>query len=153
MSEQPTHQLMKIRGRIVGDTEFIASTWLNYVKQYTGIGKSVSKSVFMDNHGELVKKALKVSNIIVACHKDDPETILGFAVTERASHQDVVHFVFVRKELRGKGVGQSLLNVFKKKNRVCITHSTRKENELFTKNYSFVEYNPYRFLNGENFAI
>lgn len=55
-----------------------------------------------------VKRLVRTSNVRVACDRDDPDTLLGFAVID-AQNPALLHYVYVRKELRREGIGRALV--------------------------------------------
>lgn len=104
----------------------------------------------MKEHHKLMKSVLNDAKLYVCYDPAERSHILGYAVVEHLSHIDVIHFMMVKESMRGKGIGQALIDVFKKRNMCEVTHKTAKKDEvtIFDKNYMEVEYNPYRFLNG-----
>lgn len=51
---------------------------------------------------------------IVACDREDPDLLFGFAcfepeAREPVGHRGILHYVFVRPELRGRGIATRLL--------------------------------------------
>lgn len=105
----------------------------------------------MTEHHKIIKNVLNDSKMYVCYDPECKENILGYAIVEHLSHADVIHFMFVKKALRDKGVGKSLIGIFKKRNFCIVTHHTHKgkKKDLFAQTYETVEYNPYRFLNGD----
>lgn len=143
----------KIRGRIAGDIEFITSSMLNYYKQYSVFGKSLAKDVFMKNHSLQLNKVLKNAKLVVACDPEMPSNILGYIIAEKNSGLDLVHFAFVKKDLRGKGIATRLMASVKTSNRKCIyTHQTSEKKNFLDKFYEETIYSPYRFLDGVYYA-
>ena len=141
----------KIRGRVPNDIEFITSRLLNYYKQYSAWGKSMSKDVFMKNHSMQLNKVLKHCRFHVACDPEEQKNILGFLITERGSNQDIIHFAFVKKDFRGKGIMTDLVKMAKKYENCIYTHKTSDKNVLL-KAYKDPIFNPYRFLDGVNYV-
>lgn len=54
-----------------------------------------------------VKRLLRASTIRVACDAEDEDTLLGFAVVDGANPA-LLHYVYVRKDLRQNGIGAAL---------------------------------------------
>jgi len=72
-----------------------------------GSGKVYRGPRFLRGHKKLVRDILARPDtaLLVACHPDDPDTILGWACTG----PDVVFYVFVKRDVRRVGVASSLL--------------------------------------------
>lgn len=57
---------------------------------------------------EEVKRLVRTGVVRVACDQKDDDTLLGFAVVDGANPA-LLHYAYVRKELRGEGVGRDLV--------------------------------------------
>src|ERR1700689_3054403 len=97
-----------IRDYRESDKAFVMSTWLRGLYYGSEFFKLADKTSFM-NHYKLFLDAI-ISNpkntILVACLKDEPDTILGYSVL--TVDFKVVHWIFVKLLFRNKGVGKSL---------------------------------------------
>jgi hypothetical protein len=47
--------------------------------------------------------------VLIACNKDDPHKIIGWAVYAFARKVPVIHYCYVRREMRRSGVAHRLL--------------------------------------------
>jgi GNAT superfamily N-acetyltransferase len=79
-----------------GDLAFVRSGWV----------ESLMMRVRSRIESE-VKRLVRTSTVRVACDQKDPDTLLGFAVVD-AENPALLHYVYVRKDLRREGIGTAL---------------------------------------------
>ena len=84
------------------DSDFIYHSWIHSVKNPT-------KAV-MDMTRVLIDHCVEVKGIQVFCNDDDPNHILGWVAYSHIEDTKVLHFVFVKRDLRKNGVGTDLVN-------------------------------------------
>jgi GNAT superfamily N-acetyltransferase len=89
-----------------GDRGFILDSWIRSYRDSPWA--RMMGHAYTDGHDALIKRILGRSAVLVACYDADPETILGWACTER----DVVHYVYVKHKLRRRGIARMLLGPF-----------------------------------------
>lgn len=102
-------EVVTVRTAVAGDRNFIYSTWLLGVYYGDTVFKEMKKDAFMKHYHDIIDQMLGHSNVTVkvACFKDDPDTILGYAVTNLDS--TVVHFTFVKAPWRKIGLAKMML--------------------------------------------
>jgi GNAT superfamily N-acetyltransferase len=69
------------------------------------------ESVLMRTRARLeqeVRRLVRTGVVRVACDQKDPDTLLGFAVADHANAA-LLHYAYVRKELRREGIGRDLV--------------------------------------------
>lgn len=132
-----------IRKSLPSDTAFVVDTWLNNFKSDGYFAKRIRHSIYRYNHSKIINHLLErddAETLIAYPYGDDPDIILGFIVHTKPS---IIHYCFVKQELRGMGIGKKLLEYANLNVNNCIfTHWTFAMNDIFAKN-SGMEYNPY----------
>lgn len=108
MSEVKTAELVALREGTPGDTNFILATWLRGLYYGDTWFSEIPKHTFMTKYHQVVEGILASpsTQVRIACLKDDPEVILGYAIF---GQQGVIHWVFVKKAWRGVGIATSLV--------------------------------------------
>jgi hypothetical protein len=82
------------------DLPFIYATWLKGLRYGNATYKQIDKTVYYTKYQVVIKALLGSSNVIVACLTSDPETIVGYSV----SNGDTLHWVYVKESWRQLGV-------------------------------------------------
>ena len=114
------------------DIPFIFSSWLKGIRFGNDAFRKVpSKYYYKVMHARL-DSILQTPGCVVtvACLKTDPDTVLGYSV----SNHNTLHWVFVKKGWRGIGIGRDLTPITTTK----ITMTTRPI-EALLKSYPLIE--------------
>jgi hypothetical protein len=100
-------ELITIREIMPDDTNFIYASWLRGLYYGDSWLSDVPKSVFMDHYHKVIAFILSkpTTTVKVACLKDDPSVILGYAVMSDVA----VHWIFVKKNWRGIRLAKDLI--------------------------------------------
>jgi hypothetical protein len=100
--------LVAIRAYAAEDKNFILATFLRGLYYGESIYSRMHKRTFMEKFHQVAETALNLPTIYirVACLKDDPDVILGYAVLSR---NNALHWVFVKKSWRGIGICKDLV--------------------------------------------
>lgn len=87
---------------------FILATWLRSYQASSPLTKKIPKGLFFDRHHDVVEALLArpETEAKVALWAEDPEIILGYAVTEGTL---TVHYVYVKPAFRQHGIATALL--------------------------------------------
>lgn len=131
------------------DVGFIFNSWLKSYRNSL-FAKPISNTVFFAEHHKVIEKLAKTSQILVACNKEDPAQIYGYACAERVDGVFVLHYIYVKQHFRRFGIGKLLLNSFDhnfEEEAAVYTHHTKIAEKLAAK-YSLV-YHPYLLINVE----
>ncbi len=122
METNELDQLSIIRGYLPGDEAFIFSTWLRGLYYGNSWFREIDKDLFMENYHRAISSILSKPGveISVSCLKEDPETILGYAVYERG--RSALHWVFVKEVWRKFGIMKRLIPSDQEWK--CVTHLT-----------------------------
>lgn len=97
-------KIFDIRPAIPSDISFIYQTWLKSYKHDSAFGKSVRTSIFFPRYRTILDTLLAKADVLVACHPDNSDIILGYMVSEPL----VLHYAFVKESFRRLGVAKAL---------------------------------------------
>ena len=100
--------LITTRLYIPSDKNFIMATFLRNIYYSNSWFKLIPKNIFMVGYHKVLEALLSspATSVQVACLKDDPEVILGYAVLGDTTR---IHFVFIKKAWRKIGIAKSLV--------------------------------------------
>lgn len=87
---------------------FILATWLRSYQASSPLTKKIPKGLFFERHHDVIERLLARpgTEAKVALWAEDPEIILGYAVTEGPI---TVHYVYVKPAFRQHGIATALL--------------------------------------------
>jgi hypothetical protein len=90
------------------DKNFIYASWLRGLYYGESWFSEIPKNIFMENYHKVIDSILKKSSTVVkvACLKDDPSVILGYAVLVDTGG---LHWVFIKKSWRNIGIAKDLV--------------------------------------------
>lgn len=125
-----------IRNITEADVPFIYSTWLKGLRYGNETFKQMEADVFFKNYEPILDAHFKRSGFrcIVACLKDEPDVILGWAAVQYT----ILHFSFVKKAWRAQGIMNRMLQ--HSEIRSC-SHLTKAGNAIRVK--KGWEFNPF----------
>ena len=131
--------LVAIRDFVAADWNFILATWLRGLYYGKTWFSEIPKDIFMEKYHAIIEAILGLKNVIVkvACLKDDPEVILGYAIM--SEDRSTVHFTFVKSAWRGIGIAKSLIPPEMKQ----VTHLTKVGLSILKSKYPGVQFNPF----------
>lgn len=134
---------IKIRQYKDLDKDYIIKTWLDSNYKNTDACNTIKKSVYYTNHNIIINRIFDDCVKVIACDDTDEDLILGWLVGELKKDCDVLHFLYVRKEFRRKGVGRLLFKNFSTCNSVVTSHHGRISPSIVGDSVTF---NPYAFF-------
>lgn len=140
--------LIKIRDFQIGDRNFILSTWLKGLYYGESFFNQIPKNIFMENHHRALEKVIGNPNVTIkiACLKEDPDTIVGYAVYRSLgpAHDPIIvlDWIFVKKVWRKIGVAKSLFPPHTR----AYTHTTKIGSTLVKDKCNHLIFNPYLFV-------
>lgn len=125
------------------DLNFIRKNWLRVTRG--AIPARLKSDLFYEEHDRLIGEISKNDPCWVACDREHPFFIYGFACGYlRTDNSLVLHFVLTRDEWRGKGIARALVERlgWDGKSRIDATHWSAflKDRLLGSKP---VQFNPY----------
>ena len=128
------------------DLEFIMKSWLHTYKYTSNFAKRIKHSIYYKWHHMVVTNILNRPNTktYVAALKEDDDVIFGFLTTERMNEEQVIHFIYIKKDFRHMGLFRLLLEASNLDlDNAIFTHWTYSMDEL-TKKHQGLTYDPYR---------
>lgn len=133
--------LVEIRDGRLLDVPFIMATFLKGLYYGDSWFSAIPKDIFMDNYKKVLYLNLNKQTTVVkiVCLKEDPDVILGYSIL--SSNYSTIHWVFVKKDWRGKGIAKTLLP----SHPTAVTHLTKLGKTLLPKFENCV-FNPFLFL-------
>ncbi len=101
--------LIAIRSMRVEDLNFIYSTMLKGIYFGDPFFRKIPKDIFMENYHKVITRILQSPNndVRVACLKDDIDTLLAYAILNKA-HTNV-SFVYCKANWRKIGLAKDLV--------------------------------------------
>lgn len=97
--------LVAIRDAVADDHSFIFATWLRGLRYGNSFFREIDSEVYYKTYHNTIEALLLVATVKVACLRDEPDCILGYAVY----FGNKVHWTHVKKEWRRIGIAKSLL--------------------------------------------
>ncbi len=119
-----------------GDKALVLASWLKGLYYGDSWFSLIPKDIFMKAYHALLERLLDAPGveIKVACLKDDPEVILGYAVYTNT----VLHWIFVKKSWRKIGIAKMVCPA----ELTAVTHLTDLGKQLL-RNRPGVVFNPF----------
>lgn len=101
--------LLTLRTYRPSDECFIFTTLLSGIYYGKGIFSDTPKTLFIREYRKIVKRLLERNStyVVLACLKDDPEEIKGYAIF--LNHGRSLFWVYVRTGWRNQGIAKSFL--------------------------------------------
>lgn len=105
-----TEDLFQIRDMLPTDENFIFATWLKGLYYGNEFIRWIPEPSFFFNYRRVIKAILGLPRVKVrvACLKEDPNEILGYAVIEENDEFSTLHWVFTKEVWRKMGVARKL---------------------------------------------
>lgn len=132
--------LYDIREYTQDDKKFILATFLRGLYYGNSWFNSIPKQIFMDNYKLIAEKLIdsnKVS-IRVACLKEDPSVILGYAVS--SSDYLGLHWVYVKKAWRERHIASTLVTNYLQ----YVTHLSDLGKTILNSKFKDTVFNPFK---------
>jgi GNAT superfamily N-acetyltransferase len=85
------------------DAVYVMHSWLRSYES-SAVARDMGRSYYL-SHERTIRRILERADVLVACLEDDPETIVGYAVTG----PETVFYVYVKKDFRRLGIARALL--------------------------------------------
>lgn len=133
--------LVMVRPLGPNDRNFILATFLRGLYYGDSWFREVPKDIFMERYHSVIESIIDNANTIVqvACLKDDPEVILGYAILGANTTGVTLHWVFVKAAWRAIGIARGLIPIERVN---AVTHLTRTGLSILRKNEQIV-FNPF----------
>lgn len=117
------------------DKNFVYATWLRGLYYGDSWFSMIPKAIFMTNYQAVIDRILSgpACEVKVACLKDDPDVILGYAVGHTVDAGYVLDWVFVKSSWRLIGVAKSLVPT----QPIAVSHLTKVGRAIKPDNCDF----------------
>jgi GNAT superfamily N-acetyltransferase len=131
-----------IREAIQDDLPLIYNSWLKQYRE-SPFSVGVVNSVYYSQHRKIIDCLIERSVLRVACDAASPTKIYGWVCGEIYDPL-VLHFIYVKKKYRKRGIGGMLLNEFgwKEVPHIITTHFMKYKRKK-SKEENNIIYNPY----------
>lgn len=113
----------------------IIAPFLNSLRYGNDLFKLIDKNSYYSVYPKYIEALLRRDNSIIKTAALDDETILGWSLIENKT----LHYIWVKKEVRRQGIGQSLLP----KEFDVISHITNKGMNIWVSKYPKVRFDPF----------
>lgn len=129
-------QLVDFRDSIEADHNFIYASWLRGLRHGNPHFELIDGEAYFKNHHEVIKSILDDFEVTIriACLKESPDVILGYAVFK----DDRLDWVFIKKSWRHIGLARDLVPKYI----TTVSHVTKVGMALLKK-HTNVRFNPY----------
>ncbi len=129
------------------DLPFIFNSWLKSYRDSPAMG-GIPNTVYYAGQHALIEALLERSRVVVACAKDDPTQIMGYALAEYVDDVRLVHWVYVKHTFRGFGIGRALEGAvigLPSSSPVHYSHRVKTTDRLLKNRTAYV-YNPFYLM-------
>jgi len=140
-----TEELIQIREGRSTDIPFVTNSWLKSFRANGTFSQLVPNDIYYQQHHKILESIIPRGLLLVLCSMDDPDQILGWALTERQGDILILHYVYVKHSLRRNGLMDTLLTEIERHEKPAFkftTHMTATWDELNPKRKGWI-YNPY----------
>lgn len=98
-----------LRHALAADMDYIEATWLRaFVADGIGIG-GMDREVLFRFHRQVIRRLMRQHTTVVAYDPSDSRVILGFVCGDDYPSAAVIHFAYVRRRLRLKGIARAMM--------------------------------------------
>ena len=115
----------------------VYSGWLNSLRYNNDLFKLIDSDAYYKTYATYITSILKrpYSRLRIAVLSDDEDVALGWSVDEA----DILHYVYVPKDYRKRGIGKSLIPEGIKQ----FSHITTIGLSIWTTKYPSLKFNPF----------
>jgi hypothetical protein len=128
------------------DTAFVCDTFIESARYSSLSGLHISDKIFKREHMLCLKRLLQRPDTIclIASATDDPWTIFAWLLA--SADEDVLHYIYVKKNVRGLGLMTKLIQESGLPPDFEYSHSTAAWRDIAKAHFPDATHNPYRFL-------
>lgn len=117
-------ELVTLRQGRPDDLAFVLDSWLQSYRDNNPEARALPRALFYSMHRRVVERLLARSLVVVACAKDNPNHILGWAAYE--TEPGVLHYLYVKAAYRGHDISRWLAAVVQSRGCTWLSHRTPK---------------------------
>jgi GNAT superfamily N-acetyltransferase len=125
--------LVETRKGFESDLPLILSSWLKGAYHFCPAFKDMPKSLYYGVHEPCLKAIIATSDVMCVVDHEDPDHILGYVIYKDYGFFTVLHWLYIKQQFRGFGMGAHLLEAIKPKKIVFTTHETPDSQRYFNK--------------------
>ena len=128
------------------DRDYVVRSTLYSFLNGSEEAKRIHKDSYMRAHNKTINGLLDNCECVIMCDSEDSDLIYGFAIYEKLKDYDVLHYIYVRKDFRTKGVAHKMLDHMKSSNdSLAMSHLTDDFKPAKLKKYwpGKIIYDPY----------
>lgn len=131
------YRLISYRGGCLPEEykNVIIAPFLNSLRYGNDLFKLIDKDAYYLKYGQYVQSLLQRPMLLIRLAILNDNTVLGWSLLQNK----IVHFVWVKKEVRRQGIGRSLLP----KDFDTISHITNKGINIWVNHYPGVKFDPF----------
>lgn len=135
--EVNSYRIVTLQGNALPEEykNLIIAPFLNSLRYGNDLFKLIDKDSYYANYARYIEALLKRDKSVVKMAVLSDETVMGWCLSE----DKTVHYVWVKKEARRKGIGRALLP----KEFSRISHITNKGINIWVNNFPEVSFNPW----------
>jgi len=101
--------LTAFREPVPADIKFVGDSWLRSFRDSPWAGVVGNNDYFDTYHRTIEQLFARGAKLLVACQVNDPAHILGWICTEPVKGGTAVHYLFVKRWYREKGLASELI--------------------------------------------
>ena len=128
------------------DRDFVTNSLIRSFLSGSSEARQIHKDSYLRAHNKTVNGLLDNCSCTIMCDSEDSDLIYGFMIYEQLKDYDVLHYIYVRKTFREKGLAHKMLEACKSKNgSVALSHKTDDFKPARLKKYwkDKIIYDPY----------
>jgi GNAT superfamily N-acetyltransferase len=113
--------------------------------------RRINKDSYLTAHNKTLNGLLDNCECKIVCDTEDPDLIYGFIIYESMKEWDVIHYIYIRKDFRGRGLADKLIfEACTGNTQLVLSHLTDDFKPAKLKKYwSKVIYDPYLQSNAQ----
>ena len=135
-SQEDSYKVISYKGNTLPEEylNVIRAPFLTSLRYGNDLFKLIDQDAYFKAYSKYLESILKRNQTVVKLAALDDQTILGWSLSE----PDLLHYVWVKKEVRRQGIMQSLLPKF-----TTFSHITNKWIPLWNKHFFEARFNPF----------
>lgn len=108
--------MIQLRKFKESDRDYLTRSVIYSFLNSSAEAKRIHKDSYLRAHNKTVNGLLDNCQCLLSVDSEDPDLIYGFVIFEDLKEYDILHYIYVRKEFRSKGVAHKMLEAMKSKN-------------------------------------
>lgn len=92
------------------DIRFVANSWLKSYRD-GGFAGGIPNTRYYKKHRELIERVRKNGDVLMVSERGKETKILGWAAYEDTDDGRVLHYIYVKRSVRGSGIAGSIATI------------------------------------------